>query len=83
MKSFLTSASIAPQLSELWFEFRRQKLPRSLFLLLCCNLILAPAVQAAEGDISRTQSYALGILILATIALSAYLFVVMFQPERF
>jgi K+-transporting ATPase KdpF subunit len=46
--------------------------------------MVAPAVHAANGsDFSRLQSYALGILILVTVALSIYLFVVMFQPERF
>lgn len=65
-------------------QLYRQKVPRYLFCLLCFNLILAPAVQAATGDaFSRSQAYALGILGLVTVALSIYLFVVMFQPERF
>ena len=65
-------------------EFYQSKVPRYLFLLLCLNLALAPAVQAATGDVlSRTQAYALGILGLVTTVLSIYLFVVMFQPERF
>lgn len=55
-----------------------------LFLLLCLNLVAAPVVYAAANDsFSRNQSYALGVLLLGTIALAAYLFVVMFQPERF
>jgi K+-transporting ATPase KdpF subunit len=55
-----------------------------LLLLLCSNLILANAVQAATGDaLSRSQSYALGLLGLVVVALAVYLFVVMFQPERF
>lgn len=64
----------------------RYAVPRNLLLLLLLvfNLICAPAVQAATGNVlSRPQAYALGILGLVTVALSTYLFVVMFQPERF
>ncbi len=72
------------EIQHLWTEFYRRKTPRYLFFLLCLNLILAPAVQAMTGtDFSRPQAYALGILGLVTFALSIYLFVVMFQPERF
>lgn len=39
---------------------------------------------AATGDtFSRPQIYALGILGMGTVSLSIYLFMVMFQPERF
>lgn len=62
----------------------QRKVPRYLFLLLCFNLVIAPAVQAAtDHELSRTQAYALGILGLVTVALSIYLFVVMFKPEQF
>jgi K+-transporting ATPase KdpF subunit len=65
-------------------QLYRRKVPRYLLVLLCFNLVLAPAVQAATGSaLSRPQAYALGILGLVTVALSIYLFVVMFQPERF
>ncbi|GET35926.1 K+-transporting ATPase, F subunit [Microseira wollei NIES-4236] len=76
---------IVPEtISDIWGEWRRQKLPLYLFLLLCFNLVVAPAVFAAGGEtLSRTQSYALGLLGIVTVALSIYLFVVMFQPERF
>ncbi|MBC7970288.1 MAG: K(+)-transporting ATPase subunit F [Verrucomicrobia bacterium] len=71
-------------LTELWAEWRRQKLPLYLFLGLCFNLVLAPAVFAATGgDLSRTQSYWLATLGLVTVALAIYLFFVMFVPERF
>jgi len=71
-------------LTELWAEWRRQKLPLYLFLGLCFNLVLAPAVFAATGgDLSRTQSYWLAALGLVTVALAIYLFFVMFVPERF
>jgi K+-transporting ATPase KdpF subunit len=65
-------------------DCRRQKLPLYLFLGLCFNLILAPAVFAAtEGELSRTQSYWLAALGLGTVGLAIYLFFVMFVPEKF
>lgn len=80
MRSHLMDQTI----SHIWRECRRQKLPLYLFLLLCFNLIIAPAVFAASGEtLSRTQSYALGLLGVVTLSLSIYLFIVMFQPERF
>jgi K+-transporting ATPase KdpF subunit len=78
------SPALTETLVDLWFEWRRRKTPLFLFLLLCLNLAIAPAVQAATGEtFSRGQAYALGVLGLVTVALSAYLFTVMFQPERF
>jgi hypothetical protein len=75
---------VAEDVAELWLMWRRQKLPLYLFLGLCFNLFLAPVVYAATGtELSRTQAWALGLLGLATIALSVYLFVVMFVPEKF
>jgi K+-transporting ATPase KdpF subunit len=71
-------------IQQIWIQFHRQKISRYLFYLLCLNLIIAPAVHGATGnEVSRSQAYALGILGLVTVALSTYLFVVMFQPERF
>ena len=68
----------------LWERWQRSKLPRLLAIGLVFNLMLAPAVAAATGNaLSRSQAYALGLLGVGTIALSVYLFVVMFQPERF
>jgi flagellar biosynthesis/type III secretory pathway M-ring protein FliF/YscJ len=82
------SLALTPQMleeiSELWSEWRRQKLPLYLFLALCFNLVLAPVVYAASGnELTRTQSWALGLLGLGTFALAVYLFFVMFAPERF
>jgi K+-transporting ATPase KdpF subunit len=75
---------ILETISELDFEGRRQKLPLYLFLGLCFNLLLAPAVFAAtSGDLSRTQAYWLGALLIVTVALAIYLFFVMFVPEKF
>jgi K+-transporting ATPase KdpF subunit len=69
---------------EIWSEWRGKKLPVRIFLVMCLNLIIAPAVQAATGnELSRSQSWSLGILGLVTIILSVYLFFVMFQSERF
>ncbi|HTL88152.1 MAG TPA: potassium-transporting ATPase subunit F [Leptolyngbya sp.] len=75
-------ASLLEDVTKLWSH--RYRVPRSLFLMLCLNLVIAPVVQAATGnELARPQAYALGLLGIATIALSIYLFVVMFQPERF
>ena len=63
---------------------RRHPVPVQLFLLMCLNLVIAPAVYAATGEeITRKAAWALGILGLITFGLSIYLFVVIFQPERF
>lgn len=61
-----------------------QKLAIYFLIILGLNLILSPLVQASTGGIlSRSQSYALGLLGLVTVSLFVYLFVVIFQPERF
>ena len=61
-----------------------QKLAVYFLIILGLNLILSPLVQASTGGIlSRGQSYALGLLGLVTVSLFIYLFVVIFQPERF
>ena len=71
-------------LSEIWSSVQRHRVPKYLFLMLCLNLVLAPAVYGAtSGALSRNQAYAIALLGLATLALSIYLFVVIFQPERF
>lgn len=59
-------------------------MPLYLFLALCFNLVLAPIVYAASThELTRGQAWALGLLGLATVALSVYLFVVMVAPEKF
>lgn len=71
-------------LIELWTAWRRKKAPTYLFLALCFNLVLAPIVYAAsDAAMTRSQSWALGLLGLSVVILSGYLFVVMFAPERF
>jgi K+-transporting ATPase KdpF subunit len=80
MKSF----TVIEDLCSIAMKLHDRKLPRYLFWGLIINLILAPAVYAATGGtISREQSYALGLLGLVTVALSLYLFTVIFQPEKF
>ena len=64
-------------------QLRRRPLPAQLFLLLCLNLIIAPAVYAASAEISKGQAWAIALLGVVTLALSTYLIVVIFQPERF
>jgi len=65
-------------------QWKRNPLPIQLFLLLCLNLLIAPAVDAAtSAEITRKAAYALGVLGIVTLGLSIYLFVVIFQPERF
>jgi len=73
------------EITELFYQQRKiNPLPIWLFLALCFNLVIAPAIYAATGeDLTPKASYALGILTLVTVALSLYLFVVIFQPERF
>ena len=61
-----------------------KKLPLYFLGILGINLIIAPLVQASTGGLlSRGQSYALGLLGLVTLSLFVYLFVVIFQPEKF
>jgi K+-transporting ATPase KdpF subunit len=65
-------------------QWIRNTLAKVLFLTLSLNLIIAPAVMAASGTaITKNTAYAIGILYCVTIALSIYLFTVIFQPERF
>jgi K+-transporting ATPase KdpF subunit len=79
MKSFIFA-----DLMDLWQLCQRRKYPIYLLLLLSFNLIVAPAVYGATGlMLAKNQAYALGLLGIVTIALAIYLFVVMFQPERF
>jgi K+-transporting ATPase KdpF subunit len=75
---------IAENLVTIWQLWCRRKYPTYLLLALCFNLVFAATAFAATGDAySRPQIYALGLLGIATLALSIYLFLVMFQPERF
>ena len=80
MKSF----TVAEDLLSIATKFYNRKLTRYLLWSSGINLVLAPVVYAATGGtISREQSYALGLLGVVTLALSIYLFLVIFQPEKF
>lgn len=77
-------SQITNEVAELWSAWRRKKAPTYLFLAICLNLVLAPLVYAAtDNAMSKSQSWALGLLGLGVVGLSIYLFFVMFVPERF
>jgi K+-transporting ATPase KdpF subunit len=83
MKQILSSTVLEDILAIATKLFDRQP-TRYLLWSFALNLILAPAVYAATGEtISREQSYAIGLLGVTTVALSIYLFAVIFQPEKF
>lgn len=80
--------AFAPATLKLWrdlgADWRRHKLPLYLFLGICFNLVVAPIVYATTtNELSRSQAWSLGLLGLGTVALSIYLFFVMFVPEKF
>lgn len=63
---------------------KRNLFPISLFFLLSCNLIFAPIIYAATGEeLTRKAAWAIGVLILVTLAVGLYLFAVILRPERF
>ena len=75
---------VAEGIEDAMARLRRRPLPLQLFVLLCLNLVIAPAVYAAaDAGISKVQAWAIGLLGLVTLGLTVYLFVVVFQPERF
>ena len=80
----LLSGNLVETISFVWSGWRKQQLPLAIFLVLCLNLVIAPVVYAAaDGTLERRSAWALGILGLVTLGLTVYLFVVVFQPERF
>ena len=65
-------------------RFWQKRVPKILLLALLSAVTIAPAVQAATViPLDRGQVLALILLGITTISLSVYLFVVIFQPERF
>jgi K+-transporting ATPase KdpF subunit len=65
-------------------RWSKNPLATIIFVGMSLNFIIAPAVMAASGtEITRQTAYAIGILYCVTLALSVYLFTVIFQPERF
>ena len=80
----MTSLTIIEDLFEIATTLTDRKLTRYFLWSSAINLVFAPVVFAASnGTISREQSYALGLLGVVTVALSIYLFAVIFQPEKF
>ncbi|MBN4004128.1 potassium-transporting ATPase subunit F [Nostoc sp. LPT] len=80
----IAASQVLEEITEIWCQWQRQKLPLYLFLAMCFNLVVAPLVYAATGEqLSRSQSWGLGLLGLTTLGLSIYLFFVMFVPEKF
>jgi K+-transporting ATPase KdpF subunit len=83
MKNFL-SPTVIEDIFAIATKLSDRKPTRYLLWSCAINLIFAPVVSAASGDtVSREQSYALGLLGIGTVGLSIYLFVVIFQPEKF
>lgn len=80
----LKPSPIFAEIADIWLQLRHKKLPLYIFLAMCFNLVVAPVVYAAtELQMSRTQSWALGLLGIVIVGLSIYLFFVMFAPEKF
>jgi len=64
--------------------WQRHLIPVQLFLVMCFNLIIAPAVYAAADEsLTRKAAWGLSLLGLVIVGLAVYLIVVIFQPERF
>lgn len=80
----ILSAELRERIDLLKAQWRKYPLLLQLFLLLCFNLVMTPAVQAATGGtLSQGQTFWLLALGLVILALAVYLFAVIFQPERF
>jgi K+-transporting ATPase KdpF subunit len=80
----MKSSTVIEDLLSIATKLSDRKLTRYLLWSSAINLVFAPVVYAASsGTISREQSYALGLLGVVTVALSIYLFAVIFQPEKF
>ena len=64
--------------------WQRHPIPAQLFLVMCFNLIIAPAVYAAADEgLTKKAAWGLSLLGLVTVGLVVYLIVVIFQPESF
>ncbi len=71
-------------MQELLGRFWQKRLPKVLLISLLMAVTIAPIVQAETGvSLDRGQTLAIVSLGMMTLALSIYLFVVIFQPERF
>ena len=64
--------------------WQRHPIAMQLFLVMCFNLIIAPAVYAAADEsLTKKAAWGLSLLGLAIVGLAVYLIVVIFQPEKF
>ena len=64
--------------------WQRHPIPVQLFLVMCFNLIIFPAVYAAADEgLTRKAAWGLSLLGLVIVGLAVYLIVVIFQPEIF
>jgi K+-transporting ATPase KdpF subunit len=64
--------------------WQRHPIPVQLFLVMCFNLIIAPAVYAtADEGLTKKAAWGLSLLDFVIVGLAVYLIVVIFQPERF
>ena len=80
---FLAMDAVQAILYILW-RWYKQKLPLVIFVVLCLNLVIAPAVYAAvDGNLERRSAWAIGVLGFVILALIIYLFDVIFRPERY
>ena len=71
-------------MQDIFIRFWQQRLPKALLLSLLMALAIATTAQATTGiTLDRGQTLAVALLGITTLALSIYLFVVIFQPERF
>jgi len=65
-------------------QLRKQKLAIKIFLALCLNLVISRVVYASTNTPLQIQfTWAYGVLCAVLLGLIIYLFVVVFQPERF
>lgn len=74
------------ELFNTWLETlqkRRHRVAVGLFIALCLNLAIAPALYATTDTLERGNAYALGLLGLVVVSLAVYLATVILQPERF
>jgi K+-transporting ATPase KdpF subunit len=71
-------------MQETFARFWHHRLPKVILLSLLMALTIATTAQATTGiNLDRGQTLAIVLLAMTTLALSIYLFVVIFQPERF
>jgi K+-transporting ATPase KdpF subunit len=84
LNKFSYNQNLIETIQNIGDRFLKNPLAKVLFITITLNIIIAPVVMAAAGnEITRNTAYAIGILYCVTIALSIYLFTVIFQPERF